>query len=197
MAYTRLHWVESETPLSAQNMNNIEDGIEELQAQKVNKVSGKGLSTNDYTTADKNKLSNIQSGATDASIIDLVYPVGAIYMSVLSTDPGTLFGRGTWKKWGAGRVPVGVDTEQTEFSVAEALGGYKTHTLTTEEIPSHNHTYTRATAEKVSTEYNMAYTTAHVYPWDAATVTTGNAGGGQAHNNLQPYITCYMWKRTS
>ena len=40
MAYERLHWVESETPLSADNMNNIEDGIEELQSQKVDKVSG-------------------------------------------------------------------------------------------------------------------------------------------------------------
>lgn len=63
MAYTRLTWVESETPLSAQNMNNIEDGIEELKAQKADKVSGKGLSTNDYTTAEKTKLAGIEAGA--------------------------------------------------------------------------------------------------------------------------------------
>lgn len=63
MSYTRLTWVESETPLSAQNMNNIEDGIEELQAQKVDKTSGKGLSTNDYTTAEKTKLAGIAAGA--------------------------------------------------------------------------------------------------------------------------------------
>lgn len=63
MSYTRLTWVESETPLSAQNMNNIEDGIEELQAQKVDKTSGKGLSTNDYTTDEKTKLAGIAAGA--------------------------------------------------------------------------------------------------------------------------------------
>lgn len=63
MAYTRLHWVESTTPLSADNMNNIEDGIEELQSQKVDKVSGKGLSTNDYTDAEKSKLAGIETGA--------------------------------------------------------------------------------------------------------------------------------------
>ena len=63
MAYERLHWVESETPLSADNMNNIEDGIEELQSQKVDKVSGKALSDNNYTTAEKTKLAGIEAGA--------------------------------------------------------------------------------------------------------------------------------------
>jgi hypothetical protein len=63
MAYTRLHWVESETPLSAQNMNNIEDGIEELQSQKVDKVSGKALSDQNYTATEKTKLAGIEAGA--------------------------------------------------------------------------------------------------------------------------------------
>ena len=63
MAYTRLHWVESETPLSADNMNNIEDGIEELKSQKVDKVSGKALSDQNYTAAEKTKLAGIETGA--------------------------------------------------------------------------------------------------------------------------------------
>lgn len=63
MAYTRTNWVEEETPLSAQNLNNIEDGIEELQAQKVDKVSGKALSDNNYTNAEKTKLAGIAEGA--------------------------------------------------------------------------------------------------------------------------------------
>ena len=63
MSYTRLHWVESETPLSAENMNNIEDGIEELKSQKVDKVSGKALSDNNYTAAEKEKLAGIAAGA--------------------------------------------------------------------------------------------------------------------------------------
>ena len=63
MAYTRTQWVEQETPLSAQNMNNIEDGIEELQSQKVDKVSGKALSDNNYTAAEKTKLAGIEAGA--------------------------------------------------------------------------------------------------------------------------------------
>lgn len=63
MAYTRTHWYESETPLSADNMNNIEDGIEELFSQKVDKVTGKALSDNNYTTAEKTKLAGIATGA--------------------------------------------------------------------------------------------------------------------------------------
>lgn len=63
MAYTRLHWVESETPLSAENFNNIEDGIQELQNTKVDKVSGKDLSDNNYTSAEKTKLAGIAAGA--------------------------------------------------------------------------------------------------------------------------------------
>ena len=63
MSYTRTNWREGETPLSAQNMNNIEDGIEEVKAQKVDKVSGKALSDNNYTTAEKTKLAGIEAGA--------------------------------------------------------------------------------------------------------------------------------------
>ena len=63
MAYTRTQWVEQETPLSAQNMNNIEDGIEELQSTKVDKVSGKGLSDQNYTATEKTKLAGIAEGA--------------------------------------------------------------------------------------------------------------------------------------
>ena len=63
MAYTRTNWVEEETPLSAQNLNNIEDGIEELQSQKVDKVSGKALSDQNYTATEKTKLAGIETGA--------------------------------------------------------------------------------------------------------------------------------------
>lgn len=63
MAYTRTQWVEQETPLSAQNMNNIEDGIEELQSTKVDKATGKGLSDQNYTAAEKTKLAGIAEGA--------------------------------------------------------------------------------------------------------------------------------------
>lgn len=63
MSYVKTTWSNGATPLSAENMNHIEDGIEALDTGKVDKVTGKGLSTNDYTTAEKNKLAGVAAGA--------------------------------------------------------------------------------------------------------------------------------------
>lgn len=129
-------------------------------------------------------------------LIDLTYPVGAIYMSVVSTSPATLFG-GTWAVWGTGRVPVGVNTADADFDTVEETGGAKTHTLTIPEMPSHTHIVGGGTT--AGTTYQKAHTASGTT--DNATATNiGLAhatGGGLAHNNLQPYITCFMWKRTA
>lgn len=122
----------------------------------------------------------------------MAYPVGSIYMSVNSTDPSILFG-GIWEAWGTGRVPVGVDTSQTDFNTVEKTGGEKEHTLTVNEMPSHRH----------ESHMNFdAIAQNSLTGWPTNTngfngVYTDYAGGGLAHNNLQPYITCYMWKRIS
>lgn len=127
-----------------------------------------------------------------ATIKDTIYPIGAIYMSVASTNPATLFG-GTWVAWGSGRVPVGVDTGQTEFNTVEETGGSKTHTLTLAESPSHSHSI------KIDTGPGPGGTTILWTPGSFSqwAGTTDTQGSGQAHNNLQPYITCYMFKRTA
>lgn len=119
------------------------------------------------------------------------YPVGAVYISVVSTSPATLFG-GTWAAFGAGRVLVGIDATQTEFDTVEETGGAKTHTLTSAEMPSHTHS--------VQVIGNGTITGGgYPNPQDPAgsAYTTGAEGGGGAHNNLQPYIVCYFWKRTA
>lgn len=138
----------------------------------------------------------ITPASIGAATFDTIYPVGAIYMSVVSTPPASLFG-GTWAAWGTGRVPVGVDAGQTEFNTVEKTGGAKTHTLAATEMPAHTH--------GVPAKYNSATGTSDpnrlmdaVAPGtNAPDVTTTSAGNGLAHNNLQPYITCYMWKRTA
>lgn len=121
------------------------------------------------------------------------YPVGKIIMDTENVNPVTYLGFGTWELWGQGKVPVGVNSEDEDFDEAEKTGGEKTHTLTVDEIPSHNHTlkFSTSGAPQLSGEYG-AYLLAGNNPTAIA-----NAGGGQAHNNLQPYITCYMWKRVS
>lgn len=56
--------------------------------------------------------------------VDFIYPIGSIYFSINSQNPSKWFG-GTWEAWGTGRVPVGIDTSQTEFNSVEKTGGSK------------------------------------------------------------------------
>ena len=184
--------------------------------------SGKGMAIGKVSTQNAFEI-NMDTKITgnftinNKTIFDLIYPVGSIYMSVNSTNPGELFG-GTWVAWGQGRVPVGVSTSGT-FNTVEKTGGSETHKLTVAQMPSHTHTqnshrhnygrpalfggennddgsiFTPRYSGRTSSQYKgnsngwteMSYTTA----------TNQNTGGGEAHNNLQPYITCYMFKRTA
>lgn len=251
MAYTKTTWTNGTTKLNAANMNNIETGISEL----------------------KDKTDGMKS-----ELLAAVYPVGAIYMSVDSTNPGTLFG-GTWTSWGAGKVPVGINTSDTDFDTVEKTGGNKTVTLTAAQcgVPAHSHglndhthglnnhvhglnnhvhglnshTHTLNHSHWVracgyggsvvrhgvrygtdyrafACDYNKTEDLTYGVSSDAATGNTGAASGNtggcstntagcststaaasgntannsaanasSAHTNMQPYIVCYMWKRTA
>ena len=72
--------------------------------------------------------------------LDAVYPVGSIYITTNSTNPGNLIG-GTWVQWGAGKAVMGVNTSDADFNSAEKTGGAKNHTLSVAELPSHNHSF--------------------------------------------------------
>ena len=154
-----------------------------------------------------------------------IYPVSSIYMSVNATNPSTYFG-GTWVAWGAGRVPVGINASDSNFNTVEKTGGAATVTLSASQIPSHTHAKgTLATASAGAHTHNLqnqkapwgtsasnrvlvdatsGYTEvtnkattsagAHTHTVSGSTAATG---GGGSHNNLQPYIVCYMWKRTA
>ena len=120
-----------------------------------------------------------------------LYPVGSIYMNATSsTNPATLIGFGTWVAFGAGRVPVGIDSTDTDFDTVEETGGAKTHTLTVDEIPAHTHSVPNSGSQNNSFDSGTTV-------GNDVTGTSGSTGGGQAHNNLQPYIVVYMWKRTA
>lgn len=113
--------------------------------------------------------------------VDLAHPVGSLYFSTDPTNPSQIFG-GTWIAWGAGRVPVGVDTKQTEFNTVEKTGGSKY-------LQEHSHIMRwQYTAASGTTTAALAYNGSSI-----ETETTGEGNSG----NLQPYITCYIWKRTA
>lgn len=117
------------------------------------------------------------------------YPVGAIYLSVTDANPAALFG-GTWERIG-GRFLLGADSTYA----AGSTGGEAAHTLTVDEIPRHNHEIDNLNAAGNATPYMTVQ--AQDKKGYGGNVQTMFAGGGKAHNNLPPYLSVYMWKRTA
>ena len=129
-------------------------------------------------------------------LLNFAYPIGSIYettSSALDTiaKMATQFG-GTWEVFGAGKVLVAINSADTEFDVLLETGGAKTHTLDTTQIPSHAH----------GIIFRQVGVNANYQPYppmtSAGTTTASNTdatGGGLAHNNLQPYIVVYRYRR--
>jgi microcystin-dependent protein len=141
------------------------------------------------TAEEVRALIGAAEAATTATLL-AVYPVGSIYTSVAGTNPGTFFG-GQWNPFGQGKVMIGVDSTDTDFDTVENTGGAKTHTLITDEIPSHTHSMSIENASGTGSTGSSNGASSF------STVNTSATGGDQAHNNLQPYVVVYMWKRTA
>ena len=155
----------------------------------------------DYRTGERKRTSLDADGFDPPqSFFNLIYPVGSIYMSVNPTNPSELFPQTAWMEWGKGRVPVGVDTSQTEFNKAEKTGGSKTVTLTVDQMPRHTHNVPKPEWYGVTSEPDTGFgllRTKNPNKDGSDGFVSASAGGGKAHSNLQPYITCYMWVRTA
>lgn len=156
-----------------------------------------------------------QVDALNSSLAKL-YPVGSIYISVNDTNPGTFIG-GTWEQI-CGRFLVGtgwIEANSTDHFgpqganticiPAGEMGGEAWHTLTVDQMPSHNHRdllwegigyfgvnqgAPNIRPGRAST-WNFAYTEGT----GQAHFDTNNSGGGAAHNNMPPYLSVFMWKR--
>lgn len=142
----------------------------------------------DNIAALSNQISNIGS-----ITFDDIYPVGSIYMSVNSTNPGTLFG-GTWTQL-KDRFLLGAGSTYTNGST----GGEASHTLTENEMPSHSHGQYVTVASGGSLSANCDYDSyvSGKARKSAQNVSTDPTGGGNSHNNMPPYLVVYMWQRTS
>lgn len=126
------------------------------------------------------------------TILNMIYPVGSIFISTSSANPATTMG-GTWTRYGQGRVLVGVNESDTDFSTAGKTGGEKTHLQTVDEMPSHTHGF-RGGGENNYVRVEPSST----YGYSGNSDKTTNAtGGNKPFNIMQPYITTYMWLRTA
>ena len=167
-------------------------------------INGKALTGNITITA-----ADIGTGA----IFLASHPVGSLFETTVSTNPGTLYG-GTWAAWGGGRVPVGVNTADSDFNTVEKTGGKKT------ERHEFKIGYKGYYGTAVGSDDNMIqaykYSTSSygTYAYEGSTQAGVNAGIQASTNTrdvaqasstgdtsetgiVQPYITCYIWKRTT
>ena len=142
-----------------------------------------------------------EQGTTgNSALLDKAYPVGSIYMNTSDNrNPADIFDEEdiswTWETFGQGRVLIGNGTSDQSFT-AGATGGASNHTLTTAQMPMHNHTVNYGTGS--SSSYAPKVLQASVsYYYSTPNVTSGDTGNNQSHNNLQPYIVVYMWRRVS
>lgn len=204
-------------------------------------------------------ITNNTGGDNYTGLIDKVYPVGSIYITIMSTNPGVTFGVGVWQTFGTGRTLVGIDVNQTEFNTVGRTGGSKTHILSIAEMPKHTHICDNAAPSATqgpnvnSTDRSGKHThwihngslpfeaglntpdrdnaysfadnlrrssvyfahedftmdgnrrnsehshtlSSHTHALTQHNHINAETGGGIPHNNLQPYITVYMWQRIS
>lgn len=123
-----------------------------------------------------------------------VYPVGAIYMSAAATNPGTLFGFGTWEQIKDVFLLAAGDTY-----AGGSTGGEASHVLAEDELPAHRHkiAYPNASGEYGDAAIGYPANSDTKKTWLAEMCKTESVGGGEAHNNMPPYLAVYAWKRTA
>ena len=142
---------------------------------------------------------------TAAEVNALAYPIGSIYTAIVSTNPNTLLGVGTWSAFGSGKVLVGLDSGDGDFNSSEETGGAKTvgsgtsgsTTLSTSQMPAHTHTLNAYTGTGGGSGFSTGGGTSGYH----TTSSTGSGGGHThttpSHSLVQPYIVVYFWKRTA
>lgn len=211
-----------DSALSTTSINPVQNKIVNTELGKKLPLSG-GTMTGALTTKGIKLTSGTDYGATLPSspannqlffqtvgtnfVLDNVYPVGSIYMNVNSTNPGTLFG-GTWEQI-QGKFLLGMSSSYP----AGSQGGEASHTLTTAEMPSHGHNPANQSGYYgFITNSNKAFEVGDMgvqsgsgryYPYAPVAFDisrnslTGTTGGGNSHNNMPPYLSIYIWKRTA
>lgn len=145
-------------------------------------------------------------------MLDLFYPIGSLYITTNPENPSKTFGKGTWEAYAAGRVLVGADVNDSDFSEVGKTGGTKTinirhHHTQTVGVDS-NKMYMDTTGKDVGDmtsgkNGSVVYTNNDHVEWNLPTSKTGaarynftsNEGGDK--NIMPPYIVCYMWRRTA
>ena len=209
-------YLDDEATITEYSISKLTEVANEFESRiSILEEDNSDLKENDSSINQQITNLSTRLNETNASMISLndVYPVGSIYITTTEDTVAKVqakFG-GTWVVFGSGRTLVGVDTNQTEFNTVEKEAGEKIHTLSISEMPTHQHYlhnngYPLFLASKdssvtgnswgyIRTDGIGSYVEGNhmLNKW----FYTSNTGNNQPHNNLQPYITVYMYKRTA
>lgn len=186
--------VDTAITTSAQASQDVSDLTATVGTLSTNLQSVETTANNASTTA-SSALNTANTKISKNDLLSFVYPVGSIYMSINSTSPASFLG-GTWELI-KGKFLVGIDNNDTTFNTLGNTGGEKTHTLTINEMPSHTHNAFLNADQSCQPYANGAqrWPTRHIDNAHANMIQS--TGGGQAHNNLPPYLVVSIWKRTA
>lgn len=150
----------------------------------------------DFTSAQLEALRGPKGDKGDPLSVLEAYPIGSIYISTNATSPATLFG-GNWDE-----IHGAFLFANSALHKAGEIGGEEEHVLKEKEIPIHYHDEyvgndggDGSVPEGYYGFTSIAYISKNTY-W-AKGSKTSKAGGGQAHNNMPPYLSVYMWQRVS
>ena len=146
----------------------------------------------DFTSAQLAALRGPKGDKGDPLSVLEAYPIGSIYISTNKTSPATLFG-GKWSE-----IHGAFLFANSKLHQAGEIGGEEEHTLTVDEMPSHQHSIpypNSAGPEEAAIAYPAESDTNK--SWGAEMCKTRSAGSGVAHNNMPPYLSVYMWERKS
>jgi len=194
--------------IKGQEINDEFNAIQTAIATKADSASPALLGNPTAPTqAFGNNSTRVATTAFVQAALQALHPIGSVYTAVISDNPASLFGFGTWVAFGAGRVLVGYDGTDPLFDSAEETGGSKdavlvshTHTATVND-PGHFHSI-RTFVESGTNAYDSGAgvsgaTRNTTTKTTGITVDNSTEGVSGTNKNIQPYITVYMWKRTA
>lgn len=162
----------------------------------------------DYIEMITNNVVSESLKSIGQTIINTAYPVGSIYISMSTIEPKVLFGVGEWERI-EDRFLIGAGIDEDYSYLLGDTGGSYEVALTTEELPTHSHdmvystnngaSYSKATMGKdgsFSDQQYLAFSNS-AQEFKSYMVEISESGGGEAHENMPPFIAVYMWKRVA
>ena len=180
------------------NAGGSATSAEKLNNSLTIKLNGTSQGAWDGSSAKTIDITAASVGATAIAEAKLAaWPIGSIYMSVNSTSPANLFG-GTWE-----RISETFLFAASISYPAGSTGGEFAHKLTQSELP--NYSLSVANGSNVIRSKTGSSADAYVQTqssgwgipnWESKTVTVASGGSGAAHNNMPPYLSVWIWKRT-